>query len=476
MKRTILVLCHFLAVATAFGVAPTTFGQARPPNIVLVLIDDYGWVDTGSYGSTYHRTPNIDALARRGMRFTDAYAAAPVCSPTRAALLTGKHPARLHLTDWLPGRADAPAQRLARPTIRQQLPLEETTLAEALKPAGYSTAHIGKWHLGGAGFEPERQGFDVNIAGDETGTPLSYFAPFQRNGRFMPKLDTAPPGEYLTDRLTTEAERFIEQHRDKPFFLYLAHYAVHIPMRAKAELIAQHRARPRPARGQNNPVYAAMVESMDDSIGRLMRTLEQAGLADDTVFIFTADNGGLSAPEGPDTPATDNTPLRAGKGYLYEGGLRVPLIVAWPGRIKAGSVNHTPVYSADLFATALAIAGLKNSTGVDGVSLLPLLTGRGQFTRDALYWHYPHYSNQSMNAGDLDQPGAAIRQGDYKLIEFYQDNRIELYDLKNDLSEQHDLGRSRPRQAAALRQRLAAWREAVGAQMMTANPLYNTGK
>ena len=410
------------------------------------------------------------------MRFTDAYAAAPVCSPTRAALLTGKHPARLHLTDWLPGRADAPAQRLARPTIRQQLPLEETTLAEALKPAGYSTAHIGKWHLGGAGFEPERQGFDVNIAGDETGTPLSYFAPFQRNGRFMPKLDTAPPGEYLTDRLTTEAERFIEQNKDKPFLLYLAHYAVHIPMRAKAELIAQHRARPRPARGQNNPVYAAMVESMDDSIGRLMRTLEQAGLADDTVFIFTADNGGLSAPEGPDTPATDNAPLRAGKGYLYEGGLRVPLIVAWPGRIKAGSVNHTPVYSADLFATALAIADLNNSTGVDGMSLLPLLTGRGQFKRDALYWHYPHYSNQSMNAGDLDQPGAAIRQGDYKLIEFYQDNRIELYDLKNDLSERHDLARSHPRQAAALRQRLAAWRDAVGAQMMTANPLYNTGK
>src|SRR4030095_6588589 len=191
MKRTILVLCHFLAVATAFGVAPTTFGQARPPNIVLVLIDDYGWAATGSYGSTYHRTPNIDALARGGMRFTDAYAAAPVCSPTRAALLTGKHPARLHLTDWLPGRADAPAQRLARPTIRQQLPLEETTLAEALKPAGYSTAHIGKWHLGGAGFEPERQGFDVNIAGDETGTPRSYFAPFENKNGKMPGLEKA---------------------------------------------------------------------------------------------------------------------------------------------------------------------------------------------------------------------------------------------------------------------------------------------
>lgn len=476
MKRAICVLCLWLVVATAVGVVARTFAQVRPPNIVLVLIDDYGWADTRSYGSTYHRTPNIDTLATRGMRFTDAYAAAPVCSPTRAALLTGKHPARLHLTDWLPGRGDTPAQKLAVPTIRQQLPLEEATIAEALKPGGYISAHIGKWHLGGAGFEPERQGFDLNIAGDETGTPLSYFAPFQRNGRFMPRLETAPPGEYLTDRLTSEAEGFIEQHKDTPFFLYLAHYAVHIPMRAKAELIEKYRALPRPEHGQNNPVYAAMVESMDESIGRVVRKLEQLGLAENTVFIFTADNGGLSVPEGPDTPATDNAPLRAGKGYLYEGGLRVPLIVAWPRHIKAGTVNHTPVYSADVFATALAIAGVKNTTGVDGMSLLPLLTGRGQFTRDALYWHYPHYSNQSANAGHLNQPGAAIRQGDYKLIEFYQDNHVELYDLKNDLSEQHDLARSRPEKAAQLRQKLAAWRQAVGAQMMTANPLSNAGK
>jgi arylsulfatase A-like enzyme len=475
-RRTILGLCLLLVLTTAFGVMSPMFGQGRPPNIVLVVIDDYGWADTGSYGSTYHRTPNVDALAARGMRFTDAYAAAPVCSPTRAALLTGKHPARLHLTDWLPGRGDNPSQKLARPTIRQQLPLEDTTIAEALKPAGYTSAHIGKWHLGGTGFEPERQGFDLNIGGDETGTPLSYFAPFQRNGRFMPKLETAPPDEYLTDRLTSEAEHFIEENRDKPFFLYLAHYAVHIPMKAKAEVIAKYRALPRPDRGQNNPVYAAMVESMDESIGRVSRKLEQLGLAENTVVIFTSDNGGLSAPEGPDTPATDNAPLRAGKGYLYEGGLRVPLMVAWPRRIQAGSVNHTPVYSADLFATVLAIAGVQNTTGVDGMSLSPLLTGRGQFTRDALYWHYPHYSNQSANDGRLDQPGAAIRQGDYKLIEFYQDNHVELYDLKNDPSERHDLAPTRPKQAAALRQTLAAWRQAVGAQMMTANPLRNTAK
>jgi arylsulfatase A len=468
MNRTILALCLVL-------VATGASGQTRPPNIVLVLVDDYGWADTASYGSTYHRTPNIDALAARGMRFTDAYAAAPVCSPTRAALLTGKHPARLHLTDWLPGREDGPAQRMARPTIRQQLPLEETTLAEALKPVGYTTAHIGKWHLGGAGFEPERQGFDLNVAGDDTGTPLSYFAPFQRNGRFMPRLETAPGGEYLTDRLTTEAEHFIEQHKNQPFFLYLAHYAVHIPMKAKVELIAKYRALPQPERGQHNPVYAAMVESVDDSVGRLARKLDQSGLGDNTVFMFTSDNGGLSAPEGPDTPATDNTPLRAGKGYLYEGGLRVPLIVTWPRHVQA-SVNHTPVYSADLFATALAIAGVKNTTGVDGVSLLPLLTGRGPFTRDALYWHYPHYSNQSVNEGHVDQPGAAIRQGVYKLIEFYQDQHVELYDLKSDLSEQHDLARSRPRQAEQLRQKLAAWRQAVGAQMMTRNSNYSAGK
>ena len=455
------------------AVAPVGHSQpVRHPNIVLVVIDDYGWADTGCYGSTYYRTPNIDRLAARGMRFTDAYAAAPVCSPTRAALMTGKHPARLRLTDWLPGRGDMPAQKLLRPAIRQELPLEETTVAEALKRTGYATALVGKWHLGGAGFEPERQGFDLNVAGDHTGTPLSYFAPFQRVGRFMPKLENAPAGAYLPDRLTAEAERFIEQHQDKPFFLYLPHYSVHIPMKAKPELIAKYLALPAPARGQNNPVYAAMIESMDESIGRLMQKLEQRGLADDTVFIFTADNGGLSVKEGPDTPATDNAPLRAGKGYLYEGGLRVPLIVAWPKRIKAGRINRTPVYSPDLFATALEVAGVKNTMGVDGLNLLPLLTERGPIKRDALYWHYPHYSNQSINAGHYDQPGGAIRQGDYKLLEFYQDDHVELYDLKRDLSERRDLAGERPRLAAEMRRKLAAWRKSVGAQMMTPNPDY----
>lgn len=246
MRRLLpaLTLIALLA-ATSTGFAQSS---ARRPNIVLVLIDDYGWADTGCYGSTYYRTPHLDRLAARGMRFTDAYAAAPVCSPTRAALMTGKHPARLHLTDWLPGRRDMPAQKLARPIIRQELPLAETTVAEALKQAGYATALVGKWHLGGQGFEPERQGFDLNIAGDHTGTPLSYFAPYRnKEGRFMPGLERASEGEYLPDRLTTEAEKFIEQYKDKPFFLYLPHYSVHIPMKAKPELIAKYRALPKPA-------------------------------------------------------------------------------------------------------------------------------------------------------------------------------------------------------------------------------------
>ena len=463
----------FFILFAASGATPAQpRTAARRPNIVLVLIDDYGWADTGCYGSTYHRTPNIDRLAARGMRFTDAYAAAPVCSPTRAALMTGRHPARLHLTDWLPGRRDLPAQKLRRPEIRQELPLEEVTLAEALKGAGYVTGHIGKWHFGGAGFEPQRQGFDLNVAGDHTGTPLSYFAPYQRDGRFMPGLESAPPGEYLPDRLTTEAERFIEANRDRPFFLYFPHYSVHIPMKAKAELIAKYRALPRPAQGQSNPVYAAMIESMDESVGRLMRKLEEVNLAEDTIFVFTADNGGLATPEGPDTPATDNAPLRAGKGYLYEGGIRVPLIVSWPRRVRAGSLDRTPVYTADLFATALDAAGLKNATGIDGRSLFPRLTGRGGIARDALYWHYPHYSNQSINGGHLDQPGAAIREGAWKLIEFYSDSRVELYDLARDLGERNDLAPSRPALAARLRRKLAAWRTAVGAQTMTPNPGY----
>jgi arylsulfatase A-like enzyme len=437
---------------------------ADRPNVVLILIDDLGRNDLGCYGSTYHRTPNIDRLATDGLKFAAAYAACPVCSPTRASILTGKYPARLHLTDWLPGRPDRPDQRLLRPTIHQQLPLEETTLAEALKAVGYATAHVGKWHLGGDGFGPKEQGFDVNVAGDHTGTPLSYFAPFQRQGRFMPGLEQAPDGQYLTDRLTAEAERFIERSRDRPFFLYLAHYAVHIPLRAKVELIAHYKAGGRPGT-QNNPIYAAMVESVDESVGRIVRKLKDLGLDGRTLVIFTSDNGGLSVAEGPNTPATTNAPLREGKGFLYEGGIREPLIVGYPGVIKPGTVSDEPVSSIDLFPTVLDFCGVKSDAKSDGVSLVAMANG-GTLGRDALYWHYPHYSNQG------GRPGSAVRADDLKLIEFFENDRRELFDLKRDPGETRNLAADRPAEVQELVNKLDAWRRAVGAQAMRPNPDY----
>lgn len=435
------------------------------PNVILIVIDDFGWADLGCYGSTFHRTPHVDRLAAAGMRFTDAYSACPVCSPTRAALITGKYPARLHITDWLPGRADMPSQKLLRPKIRQELPLEEITLAEAMRSAGYVTGHIGKWHLGGEGFEPQKQGFDVNIAGDHTGTPLSYFAPFQRNGRFMPGLEQAPEGEYLTDRLAAEAEKFIEANKSKPFFLYLPHYTVHIPLRAKQELIDKYAALPKPPPGrQNNAIYAAMMESMDDAVGRVVRKLEEAGVADRTAILFTSDNGGLATNEGQGTPSTSNAPLREGKGYLYEGGIRVPLIVKWPGVVQPGSTSAFPTSSIDLLPTILDLCGIKTDAKPDGVSIAAVLKQTGEPKRDALFWHYPHYANQG------SRPGGVIRSGDLKLIEFYENGRRELFNVKADISESQNLSEKLPDKVAELAARLDAWRKEVGAQGMTPNP------
>jgi arylsulfatase A len=312
--------------------------SADRPNIVLIVIDDLGQRDLRCYGSTFYKTPNVDRLAREGLRFTDFYAACPVCSPTRASILTGRYPQRMNITDWIPGRKDLPDQRLKRPAIRKELPLAEITIAEALKKQGYVTAHIGKWHLGGKGFGPEQQGFDINIAGDQTGSPRSYFAPFGNKQGMMPGLEKAEAGEYLTDRLALEAEKFIEAHKDKPFFLYLPHYAVHTPLRAKPALIDHYKLKPK-AGSQSNPVYAAMVESMDEAVGRVLKKLDDLKLTDNTLVIFTSDNGGLATTEGGPTGATFNAPLREGKGFLYEGGVRVACIVKWPGKVKSGTTT-----------------------------------------------------------------------------------------------------------------------------------------
>ncbi|MBI4662056.1 MAG: sulfatase [Verrucomicrobia bacterium] len=463
-SRFLRLLLTLLLCCVGVGAAVSS-----PPNVIFILIDDLGWTDLGCFGSTFYKTPHIDQLAARGMKFTDAYAACPVCSPTRASIMTGKYPARLHLTDWLPGRRDLPAQKLARPRIRQELPLEEIALAEALKARGYATAHIGKWHLGGKGFEPEKQGFDLNVAGDHTGTPLSYFYPFRRDKAAMPRLESSAEREYLTDRLTAEAERFIEQNRNQPFFLYLAHYAVHIPLRAKQEFIDEF-LKEAPSRTHTNAIYAAMIASVDESVGRLVRKLDALKLSEHTILCFTSDNGGLSVQEGPNTPATSNAPLRAGKGYLYEGGIRIPLIMHWPGVTKAGAICRTPVSSIDHYPTILEIAGALPVAGqiIDGVSLVPLLRQTGSIRREAIYWHYPHYSNQG------GRPGAAIRRGDFKLIEFYEDSRVELYNLAQDQGESNDLAARMPELSRELSQELSNWRRAIDAQRMTPNPEYKS--
>ncbi|HUT33106.1 MAG TPA: sulfatase [Planctomycetota bacterium] len=444
-----------LGLLGASRLAHAAEGAGGPKlNFVFFLIDDMGQRDVGCYGSTIYETPNVDRLASQGMRFTDGYAACPVCSPTRASILTGKYPARLHLTDWIAGHRRRNA-KLAVPDWTMYLPHEEVTLAEALKPAGYVSASIGKWHLGGPEYRPESQGFDLNVGGDHRGQPPSYFAPYK-----IPGIADGKPGEYLSDRLTDEAVKFIETNRDKPFFLYLPHYAVHTPIQAKKDLTEKFIEKGRPAKGQNSATYAAMIQSVDESVGRVMAKLDELGIADRTVVFFMSDNGGLAA-------VTSNAPLRAGKGTLYEGGIREPWIVKWPGVVKPGSTCSVPVTSTDFYPTILEMAGLKADPkqAPDGLSTVPLLKQSGTIERDALYWHYPHYH--------ITLPGGAVRCGDWKLIEYFEDGKLELYNLKGDLSETTDLAAKMPEKAAELRKKLDDWRRAVGAQMPTPNPNYD---
>lgn len=455
-----LSLCLWAMVepATSRGTPP-----ARPLNVVLIVADDLGWTDLGCYGSDLYASPHIDGLARDGVRFTRNYSACTVCSPTRAALLTGKYPARLHVTDWIPGLPpDNP--KLTVPEFIKHLPLEETTLAERLHELGYATASIGKWHLGGPEFYPERQGFDLNVAGNDQPQPRpGYFAPYA-----IDTIKQGPKGEYITDRLGEEADKFIRAHADGPFFLYLPQFAVHTPIQGKQPLVEKYQAQVRDGMRHTNAAYAAMIDSMDQTIGRIRQTLDELKIADHTAIIFTSDNGGR-------IPTSSNAPLRAGKGSCYEGGVRVPLIVYWPGATAQGVVCETPVITMDLFPTIMQMVGhpLGADASVDGVSLVPLLQQSGQLAERPLFWHYPHYQHYQLEG---TTPYGAIRRGDWRLVEFYDDHRTELYNLRDDVSEGHDLAAAEPAKLAELRDQLHAWLRGVGAQMPTPNPNYDPSK
>ena len=459
--------------------------MAQRPNILFILLDDFGWRDLRCYGSTFYETPHLDKLASEGMLFTDAYASCPVCSPSRASIMSGKYPARVGVTDFIGG--DTKGKLLSAP-YKHELPLEEYSIARALHDGGYRTWHVGKWHLGAQPYYPQNHGFDVNIGGCAWGHPKQgYFSPYG-----IETMSDGPEGEYLTDRLTDEAIRLIRQPSDQPFFLNLWHYTVHTPIQAKQEDIDRftekarrmgldkidpieegehfsclHKAHLRVARRrlQSNPVYAAMVYNMDWNIGRLLQALEETGQADHTVIIFTSDNGGLATAEG---SPTCNYPLMEGKGWMYEGGVREPLIVKWPGVVQPKTLCTVPVSSPDFYPTLLEIAGLpfKPEQHVDGVSLVPLFKGAQTLDRDSLFWHYPHYGNQG------GTPGCSIRMGDYKLIEFFEDHRLELYQLRDDLSEQHNLVDELPELAQRMHQRLEQWIVDTQAILPTPNPDY----
>ncbi|UCG88971.1 MAG: sulfatase [Gemmatimonadota bacterium] len=467
--------------------------QLDSPNVVLLIVDDLGWMDTGVYGSEFYDTPNVDRLAASGALFTQFYAASPVCSPTRVSIMTGKHPARLHLTNWIGGEQKG---KLLPADYLRQLPLEEVTIAEAFKEAGYATAYVGKWHLGEEPYLPESQGFDVNIAGHGAGQPGSYFYPYV-NERLpwsnVPGLEGGEQGEYLTDRLTDEALSFIADNRDRPFFLVLSHYAVHTPLQAKASIVSEYQEQSRRLADKDTPlfkpegvaattktrqdhaVYAAMMRSTDESVGRVLGKLEELEIDRRTILVFTSDNGGLSTLSGTRTDMpTANLPLRAGKGWLYEGGIRVPLLVAWPGVIEPGIAVEEPTMSTDLYPTLLEMAGLKRrpEQHLDGISLAPLLESVRMLDRDreALFWHFPHYH------GSGNTPSGAVRYADYKLVEWFETGDLELYDLARDIGESHNLVEEKADVARQLHMLLQRWRNEVDALMPTSNPDWDASR
>ena len=470
MLLIIRSITFFVLIECAFAV--------QRPNLILINVDDLGWKDLGCYGSDVYETPNIDKLARNGLKFTNAYSACAVCSPTRAAIMTGRYPARLGVTDWIRARfqggkipkdrknpsgwVGAKNKKVLCPQNALWMELEEVTIAEKLKEDGYATCHIGKWHLGADDWYPEKQGFDENYGGCDYGQPPSYFDPF-KNKRLdgIYGLPGKKQGQYLTDRECDEAVMFIKKNRQKKFFLNFANYAVHTPIQAKPSLLDKYKTKIQSLdTKQKNAAYATMVESVDQAVGRIITILKEEGIFDRTLIIFTSDNGGLLG-------VTNNAPLRSGKGFPYEGGIRVPLIIFWPDFINGGKVIDTPVSSIDFFPTLCSAAGIKNSTDkvVDGLNLLPLIKGENNIKRQSLFWHFPHYRGKI-------NPYSIIRNGDWKLIKRYDGKPFELFNLKNDLSEKNDLSQDMPEKVKALNEEIMIWLLKTNAKVPRANPDY----
>ena len=483
-RRGFLKYAGFTAAAGLLS-SCTSMQQAQRGrmNFLFILVDDLGWMDVGCFGSSFYETPNIDRLAREGMRFTDAYAACPVCSPTRASIMTGKYPARMDTTDWFGAPQPDTAHRhwtgkkaLLPARYSDRMALEEVTLAEALNGVGYKTFFAGKWHLGPSEeYWPEKQGFDINKGGWRSGSPSRpgvYFVPYGN-----PRLEDGAEGEHLPDRLANETVKFIKANRNRPFLAYLSFYSVHTPLISRKDLKKKYAEK---AKGlgiedkwgqegerkvrqiQNHAVYGGMVEAMDMAVGKVLAKLEELGLARNTTVIFMSDNGGLSTKEG---SPTSNLPLRAGKGWLYEGGIREPMMIKWPGLTKPKSICSEPVISTDFYPTMLEIAGLeqKPMQHMDGMSLVPLLKG-DKLERGAIYWHYPHYGNQGSS------PGSAVREGEWKLIEWHEDGGVELYNLRDDIGEKKNLAEKYPEVKQRLYEMLKRWRKSVDAKMPSANP------
>lgn len=460
MIKRVVTIAGLLLLAN-ISYSQSVISQDKP-NIIIFFIDDMGSQDLGCYGSDFYKTPAVDQLAAKGVKFSNAYSACTVCSPTRAALMTGKYPAKLHLTDWIKGQ-NRPWDKLAVPDWTMYLPVEEKTLAESLKEKGYATWHVGKWHLGDEEkYWPENQGFDVNIAGNFKGSPNKngeyngYFSPYG-----LARITDGPKDEYLTDRLTDEAIKLIDEHTPgKPFFLNFAHYGVHTPIQGKKDKTEKYRKLLDKPDSQKNPEYAAMIESVDESIARVLKKLGEKGILNNTLIVFASDNGALPS-------VSTSRPFKQGKGWAYEGGTRTPLILYWKGKLEGGKVLNEPVITMDIYSTILNVVGIKQDKDVDGRSLLPVILNNKHYDRP-LFWHYPHYHN--------DKPHGSVRYGDWKLIQYFEDNHYELYNLKDDVGETRNLTSQNPQKLNQLKTIMLNWRDNVNAQMPTPNPNYDPEK